>query len=144
MTVLAPLAWHISWAINLTARYDPLHSGAFVDWPFVGLTEATRRVWLASDRVDPAIFVAAGMLILAALAVVALVRRPSAVTAAAAGSGLIYLIVDWQVLYPISNIPRIGGWLFPLLAVAGVAPKSSVLPRWGGYRSNQSSSTLRE
>lgn len=124
-TVLVPLAWHISWAVNLTSRYDPLHSGEFVGWPFVGVVQAARRVWLVSNQVDPAIFAAAGMFILAAVAVVLLVRRPGALIAAAAGAGLIYPFMDWQVLYPISNLPRIGGWLFPLLALAGANPTTA-------------------
>ena len=140
-TVLVPLAWQLGWAISLTSRYDALHSGTFVDWPFVGLVEASRRVWLTSDRVDPAIFVAAGMLLLASIAIAALVRHPSPVTAGAAGAGLVYLFLDWQVLYPISNLPRIGGWLFPLLAVAGGAARS--IPLETSSANGPSSSTLK-
>jgi hypothetical protein len=55
--------------------------------------------------------------VLASFAVVSWIRRPSPELAAAAGAGLIYPFMDWEVIYPLSNVPRIGGWLFPLLAV---------------------------
>lgn len=115
--VAAPLAWHVSWGAVLTARFGFPKSAEFLSWPFVGFVEAGRRVWFVAGGIHPAAIVAATMLVLAVIAVIAWFRRPTPVLAAAAGAALIYPFMDWEVLYPLSNVPRIGGWLFPLLAV---------------------------
>jgi hypothetical protein len=128
LTVVGPLLWHVGWAVNLIGRYDGLQSTNFITWPFLGYVEAARRVWLVSEPVHPSLFVAVGMLLLAVIAIAAFVNRPSPVLAAAVGAGLIYPFMDWEVVYPISNLPRIGGWLFPLLAVGLVAHREKSLP----------------
>jgi hypothetical protein len=115
--IVVPIIWHVSWAINLISRYDGLQSADFITWPFLGYVEAATRVWFATQPTHVGFYVAIAMLILAAVAVVAFRKRPTPVLAAAAGAGLIYPFMDWEVLYTLSNIPRIGGWIFPLLAV---------------------------
>ena len=109
----AGIAWHLVFLSYWVSRYGSSFHSEFISMPFKGWIDAWRLGW---DNRPISQF--AAFLVLCCGVVVLVMwwrRRSSLYLAAAAGQALLMIVVDYEILIPISNSVRVGGLFLPIL-----------------------------